>query len=293
VVIAHEGRIVAERYAEGFAADAPLLGWSMSKSLANVLVGRLVGAGDLALDQADLLPQWEDDERAEITVEELLQMRSGLAFEEVYEIGTDATEMLYTPGSVAALPASEPLVAAPGTTWSYSSGTTNILCEVARSALGVDGPQMLTDQVFEPLGMASAVMEPDATGLPVCSSFTYATARDWAKLGQLFLDEGFWNGERFLPKDWVRFSTAPVELETEEPYGAQWWLNAGPEGGLRMPSVPADAFWASGNEGQQVAVIPSADLVVVRLGLSRGYEGIAWGLEPLLGGALRAVAQPG
>lgn len=289
VVVAHRGRIVAERYADGFNAGTPLLGWSMSKSLANVLVGRLVGAGSLELDQSSLLAGWAADERSEITLEQLLQMRSGLAFDEVYEIGTDATEMLYTPGSVTALPASEPLVAAPGSRWSYSSGTTNVLCEVARAALGVDGPDMLTAQVFKPLGMTSAVMEPDAVGLPVCSSFTYATGRDWAKLGQLFLDDGLVDGERFLPEDWVEFSTTPVELATAEPYGAQWWLNEGPSGELRMPSVPADAYWASGNEGQQVVVIPSADLVVVRLGLSRGFDGIDWGLEPLLGGVLEGV----
>ena len=288
VVVVHEGRIVAERYAEGFDADTPLLGWSMSKSIASAAVGRLVGQGVLSLDDDELVAAWEDD-RAAITVDQLLHMASGLEFEEIYDVGTTATEMLFTPGSTAAVAAAQPLVAEPGTRWSYSSGTSNILCEVARDAGGFEGPEMIDELIFDPLGMDSAVMEPDATGLPVCSSFTYATARDWARFGLLYARDGMWMGERLLPEGWVDYTTTPVALDNELPYGAHWWLNTGADGTMRMPTVPADAFWASGNEGQQVVVIPSEDLVVVRLGLSIGYDGIAWGLEPLLQGVLTAI----
>lgn len=289
VVVVHEGRIVAERYAPGFDADTPLIGWSMSKAVASAAVGRLIGQGELALTDDNLLPHWADDERARITVEHLLHMTSGLNFEEIYDVGTLATEMLFTPGSTALPPSREPLVAPPGTRWEYSSGTTNILCEVARQAAGRPGPDMMDELVFEPLGMTTAVMEPDVSGLPVCSSFGYASARDWARFGQLYLQDGVWDGEQLLPEGWVDYSTTPVALDPELPYGAQWWLNEGTDGDLRMPSVPADAYWASGNEGQQTVVIPSEDLVVVRLGLTVGLDGLEWGLEPLLGDVMSAL----
>lgn len=288
VVVVKDGQLIAERYADGFDADTPLLGWSMAKSVANAIVGRLVASGQLALEDDRLLGAWADDERSAITVEHLLQMTDGLAFEEVYDPGTDATQMLFVPGDTGAYAADEPLEHPPGTAWSYSSGTTNILCDLAHRASGL-GPEMAAELVFAPLGMTSAVLEPDISGGLVCSSFMYATARDWARFGQWFLQDGEWAGEQLLPEGWVDWSTTPVDLPTENPYGAQWWLNEGPDGALRMPEVPADAFWASGNEGQQVVVIPSEDLVVVRLGFSGAFSGIDWGLEPMLVGILDAT----
>jgi CubicO group peptidase (beta-lactamase class C family) len=289
VVVAKDGQLIAERYGDGFDADTPLLGWSMAKSVANAIVGRLVAAGQLARDDDQLLGVWADDDRADITVEHLLQMTDGLAFDEVYDPGTDATQMLFVPRNTGAFAAAKPLEASPGTRWSYSSGTTNILCDVAHQASGF-GPELAHDLVFAPLGMTSAVMEPDASGGLVCSSFLYATARDWARFGQWFLQDGEWEGEPLLPDGWVRWSTTPVQLETENPYGAQWWLNEGPDGELRMPGVPADAYWASGNEGQQVVIVPSEDLVVVRLGFSGAFSGIEWGLEPMLVGIIEATS---
>ncbi len=291
VVVAHDGRLVAERYADGFSADTPLLGWSMGKSLANAVIGRLVAAEQLDLDDRNLLPVWSegDDERADITLTHLLQMTSGLAFDEVYDPDTDATRMLFLPGDTAAYAADQPLVAAPGSHWSYSSGTSNILCDVAHDASGL-GTELAHELLFAPLGMASARIEPDATGNLVCSSFPYATARDWARFGQLFLQDGVWEGERLLPDGWVGFSTTPVAVaDPTTPYGAQWWLNTGVDGRRRMPAVPADAYWASGNEGQHVVVVPSADLVVVRLGFSGAFPGVDWGLEPLVAGVIDAV----
>lgn len=289
VVVMHQGQVVAERYADGFDPGTPLLGWSMTKSVANAIVGRLVHQGELAVDEAGLRPEWADDERSEITLAQLLQMRSGLAFEEVYDPNTDATNMLFRPGDTGAYAASQPLVADPGTRWSYSSGTSNIVCDVAAEAAGIPGVDLARELVFTPLGMDSAVLEPDASGGAVCSSFLYATARDWARFGQWFLQDGEWDGEQLLPPDWVEWSTTPVELDTENPYGAHWWLNEGPDGRLRMPDAPADAFWASGNEGQQVVVLPSHDMVVVRLGLTQDVGGVGWGLEPLLAGLVDAL----
>ncbi len=288
VVVLHDGEVVAERYADGFDAGTPLLGWSMGKSLANAMVGRLVAEGVLSLDDTGLLAAWEDDARADIHLDDLLRMTSGLEFEEVYDPDTDATNMLFLPGDTGAFAADKPLVAEPGTSWSYSSGSTNILCDVAQRGAGGD-VSLARDLVFDPIGMTSAVIEPDSSGGLVCSSFPYATARDWARFGQWFLQEGEWEGVQLLPPDWVAYTTTPVQLETEHPYGASWWLNTDHTGRTRMPSVPADAYWASGNEGQQVVVIPSRDLVVVRLGLTADFDGIDWGLETLLVGVLDAL----
>jgi CubicO group peptidase (beta-lactamase class C family) len=289
VVVVKDGQLVAERYGEGFDADTPLIGWSMTKSVASAMVGRLVGTGALGLDDDRLSARWDDDERAEITVEHLLHMTDGLEFDEVYDPNTDATNMLFTPRDTGDFAADKPLLHPPGTSWAYSSGTTNILCDVAHQASGL-GPEMAHELVFEPLGMTSAVMEPDASGGLVCSSYLYATARDWARFGHWFLQDGEWEGERLLPDGWVEYSTTPVDVATDNPYGAQWWLNEGPDGELRMPGVPADAYWASGHEGQQVVVIPSEQLVVVRLGFSGEFSGIEWGLEPMLMGIVDATS---
>ncbi|MEX1177532.1 MAG: serine hydrolase [Nitriliruptor sp.] len=289
VVVVHDGELIAERYGDGFGPDTPLLGWSMGKSIANAIVGRLVADGELDPAADQLLERWEDDARADITLDHLLTMTSGLAFEEVYDPDTDATRMLFRPGDTGAYAAAQDLVAEPGTEWSYSSGTTNILCDLAQDASGL-GTELAHELVFAPLGMASAIIEPDASGGLVCSSFPYATARDWARFGQWFLQDGEWDGQQLLPEGWVERSTTPVELaDPATPYGAQWWLNESSDGQLRMPAVPADAYWASGNEGQQVVVVPSQDLVVVRLGFSGAFSGVEWGLEPLLAGVIDAT----
>lgn len=287
VVVIRDGELIAERYGQGFGPDTRLLGWSMTKSVANAIVGRLVDVGELALDADGLRTEWRDDERAAITLEQLLQMTSGLAFDETYDPDTDATRMLFTPGDAAAYAADQPLLHEPGTTWHYSSGTTNLLCDLAHDASGL-GPEMARELVFAPLGMTSAVMEPDASGSLVCSSYQYATARDWARFGQWFLQDGVWEDERLLPDGWVEASTTPVEAATT-PYGMQWWLNTGAEGQQRMDSVPNDAFWASGHEGQQVVVVPSEELVLVRLGFSGEFDGVDWGLEPLLAEVIDAL----
>lgn len=294
IVVVHGGTVVAERYADGFGPDTPLLGWSMTKSVANAVAGTLVRDGAIGLGDDDLWPGWRDDpddRRRQITVEHLLTMTDGLAFEEVYDPDTDATRMLFRPGDAAADAAAEPLVADPGARWAYSSGTTNLLCDVLARADGGDPASLAARRVFEPLGMTSAVLGTDASGDPVCSSYGYASARDWARFGLLYLQDGSWAGRQLLPEGWVAASTAPVQVPTDEPYGASWWLNSDADGTTRMPSVPADAFWASGNEGQQLVVLPSHDLVVARLGLTRGHGSTGWGLEPLLTGIIEATPE--
>ena len=272
VVVLSGGHVVGERYAEGFDEQTRQLGWSMSKSVANLLTGRLVEAGVVSLDDTGLRPEWTD-ERADISVEDLLRMRAGLAWDETYDLGTPITEMLYLRGDMAGFAASQPPAHPIGQFQQYSSGSTNILCSVLLDRAGADAT-VADDLLFAPLGLTSAVWETDETGLPVCSSYLWATPRDWAALGQFALDDGVWDGERLLPEGWMQESTTavtPAESDADA-YGMSWWLNARPDGSLRFPQLPSDAYWMSGHDGQRVYVVPSADLVVVRMGFSPGVE---------------------
>lgn len=268
VVVVQGGKLVAERYAPGFTAATPQLGWSMAKSAASLLTGRVVKEGKVAVTDAGLRPEWTDD-RSKITVDQLMRMTSGLTWNEDYDLGTAITAMLYLEPDMAKFVASQPLAHAPGTYQQYSSGSTNLLCSVLRqrTGLGVDLPRR---ELFAPLGLSSAVWEPDGSGLPVCSSYLWATPRDWAALGQFALQDGVWGGQRLLPEGWMAATTrSDAVATTEDPgYAAGWWANRLADGTLDQPTLPADTYRASGHDGQRIYVVPSADLVVVRLGFS-------------------------
>ena len=270
VVVVKDGELVAERYADGFDADTTQLGWSMSKSVASLLTGVLVKQGVVSLDDDRLRPEWTD-ERADITVEDLLRMTPGLEWDETYDLGTPITRMLYLEEDMGAYVAGLPLLHAPGSVQQYSSGSTNVLCSVLaeRTGLGADLPRQA---LLEPLGLSSAVFEPDAVGTPVCSSYLWATPRDWAAIGQFALQNGEWNGEQLLPDDWMTQSLTVTEVEqTDDPgYGMGWRVNPMPDGTVRWPGLPEDAFSANGHDGQRVTVVPSEGLVVVRLGFTPG-----------------------
>jgi CubicO group peptidase (beta-lactamase class C family) len=282
VVVLHDGRLVAERYADGFDADTRQLGWSMAKSVTSAMVGRLARQGEVDLADAALLPQWRDDDRAGITVEHLLRMSSGLAWDETYGLGTPVTQMLYASPDMGGYAAAQPLESEPGTVQEYSSGTTNVLCDVLQLRTGL-GPELARELVLAPLGMSSAVLEPDADGGLVCSSYLWATPRDWARFGQLWLQDGQWDGEQLLDPSFVRWSTRPVELAGEdEGHAAHWWVSRRPDGSLRQPLMPADAYWASGHDGQRLVVVPSAGVVVVRLGFDPTREGDELGIDRLV-----------
>ena len=274
ILVVQDGRIVAERYAPGFDATTRFPGWSMTKSVLNALIGILVGENRLSLTDRALMPGWDGtDPRASITLHDLLRMRSGLAFSEVYEdLRSDVIEMLFNRPDTAAFAANRPLAAQPGTTWNYASGTTNILSAIARRVVGEAGyPSWPRQALFAPLGMSSAIIEPDASGTFVASSFMLATARDWARFGQFYLQDGVWGRRRFLPPGWVSFSTTQTPQSPGLIYGAHWWLGLRPElggGTAAAARIPRDAFFAVGHEGQVLTVIPSLRLVVVRLGLS-------------------------
>jgi CubicO group peptidase (beta-lactamase class C family) len=272
VVVVFGGDIVGERYAEGFDAQTRQLGWSMSKSVANLLTGRLVHEGVLSVEDSGLRPEW-DDVRAAVSVEDLLRMRSGLAWDETYDLGTPITRMLYTEGDMAGFAAGQPLSDPVGQRQQYSSGSTNILCSVLLDRAQGDAT-IADDLLFAPMGLSSTVWETDSAGTPVCSSYLWATPRDWAALGELALDDGMWNGERLLPEGWMSASATPVTSARSDAdaYGMSWWTNRRVDGSLRFGGLPADAYWMSGHDGQRVYVVPSADLVVVRMGFSPGVE---------------------
>jgi CubicO group peptidase (beta-lactamase class C family) len=280
VVIVRKGRIVAERYAPGFSRDTPLLGWSMAKSVMNGLVGILIKTGRLALNAPLPVPEWQEpnDPCRRITLDHLLHMSSGLHFDESYGNPlADVTYMLLGVPNMGAYAARKPLEAEPGAKWSYSSGTTNLISRAIRQVVGEAGyPGLPGRALFQPIGMSSAVIEADAAGTLVGSSFMYATARDWAKFGQLYLQGGMWEDRRILPEGWVQYTTAPAPRAPDKEYGAHFWLKIPKEyqSGGQANLIPADAFHAVGHEGQFISIIPSRELVIVRLGLTR-YP-LAW-----------------
>lgn len=281
VVAVHRGRLVGERYAPGFGPDTRLTGWSANKSVTSAMVGVLVDAGRIGLRDPVGLPEWSGDEdpRRELTWDHLLRMSSGLTFAENYADPTShAVQMLF--GSerrargryAASLPLEYPI----DTHWSYSSGTTNVLqYAMLERVFGGDLDAYLRfphERLFGPAGMSSAILEPDASGVYVGSSHGYMTARDWARFGLLFLNEGRVGDQQVLSPEWVRYSATPTPTNAEGRYAAQWWTNAIPTDGSerRFPKLAPNVYMATGFEGQYIVVVPDDDLVVVRLGLDLG-----------------------
>jgi CubicO group peptidase (beta-lactamase class C family) len=267
----------------------------MAKSVTGALVGLAIEEGRLALRAPAPVAAWRapGDPRGAITLDQLLRMSSGLAFSEVYGPGSDATRMLYLEPDMGGFAATKALAAEPDARWSYSSGTTNLLARILREATGGelgDAWAFAFSHLFAPLGMESAVFETDESGSFVGSSYFFATARDWARFGQLFLQDGVWRGRRILPAGWVAYATTPTAAAPRGRYGAQWWLNAGEPGDpedREWPLLPRDAACARGHSGQYVLVIPSHELVVVRLGLS--HRGADHGAEELVGAVIDAL----
>lgn len=295
IVIVHQGKILAERYASGFSAETPLLGWSMTKSVVNALIGILIHQGKLSLEQDNLFPDWwsSNDPRSKITLDQLLRMSSGLAFSEEYSNPlADATTMLFQRGNSAAYAAQSRLTANPDTVCHYASGTSVLLCQLIQQTLGPSWTDYFAfprRALFDPLGMASAILEPDETGIFTGSSFMYATARDWAKFGLLYLQDGIWQGKRILPPGWVTYSTTPNP--TYPGYAAHFWRQVPQSFASQQqpkPAWPADAYLASGYQGQFVTVIPAHDLVVVRLGLAQRRK--SWDHESFIDQVIQALA---
>lgn len=267
VLIVQGGRLVFERYGDGGAADRTQASWSMAKSITQALAGILALDGKLDIHAPADAPEWRGagDPRAAITVDQLLRMSSGLAFVEDYVDGSmsDVLTMLYGEGKADAAyyAASLPLAHAPGSHFSYSSGTTNIVSRCLSRALGLYGKDFdafMRERLFEPLGMMSPQPKFDEAGTFIGSSYCFCTAQDFARFGLLYLRDGVWDGRRILPEGWVDYARTPTWQQpgADDPYGAHWWLSVGGPG----------SFSANGYEGQFIVVAPDLDLVVVRLG---------------------------
>lgn len=274
IAVIRDGKLVAESYGPGFDADTPLLGWSMTKSVIATLIGMRIAEGRMSLEKIELLPEWKSDERAKISLANLMAMNSGLRFDEDYGTVTDVTRMLYLEPDMAGFAASLPLKTAPGTKFNYSSGTANILSELFMDSFASREEALAYPRLalFGPLGMSSAILEVDASGVFAGSSYMYATARDWARLGAFLADGGNLYGKPVLPADYISFMRK-ARPESEGRYGsAQVWLQVN---GVKSgeDGIPEDAFWMSGHDGQNLMIVPSMHLAVVRLGLTPSRAG--------------------
>ena len=312
IVVVDHGRIVGERYATGFRPSTPLLGWSMTKTVMAGVIGLLIKDGKLTLDQAGF---WKgNDGRERIRLKDLLAMSSGLQWNEGYGAVSDVTSMLYLQSDMAKFARSPPLAHPPGETWLYSSGTAVILTSIAQDALA-QAPKKPTDfaasthapaeptdlasyintRLFGPIGITTAIIEPDEHGTLVGSSYMYATARDWARYGQFLLQDGTWGGDDLLPAGYVAMMAEPVAASKGQYGKGQTWLwgsdavtpGVNPDAAF---GIPPDTFWMSGHDGQTVTIIKSRGLVIVRLGLTP-YEA-GYSPQPLVKAILEATKTP-
>lgn len=274
ILVIYDGQIIAEKYAPGFDKNTRQLGWSMAKSITNSLIGILVRDGKLSLNDAPPFEEWKNDDRRAITIHNLMQMSSGLLWEENYSKPSDATNMLFKAKDAGLLASQSPYESEAGKVFEYSSGTSNILAWMVRHSVGDSAyHSFAATRLFKKTGMNSMILEPDAGGTFVGSSYAFGTARDWARFGLLFLNDGMFNGERILPEGWAEYSSTPCEGAKIGQYGAQFWLNAGAKNNPKdrtYPDVPTDLYWADGYEGQNVFILPSKDLVIVKLSQSSG-----------------------
>jgi CubicO group peptidase (beta-lactamase class C family) len=269
----HRGRLVFERYASGRGPDDTFPSWSMAKSMLHAVTGPLVAEGRLELHAAAPIPAWRGagDPRGAITLEHLLRMVDGLDFVELYEPTgrSDVVDMLFRAGrdDVAAYATARPLAHRPGSYWSYSSGTSNVVAAIVGAVVGGgrDGMErFLRRTLFDPIGMTSAKPRFDAAGTFIGSSYVFATARDFARFGLLYLRDGCWDGTRVLPAGWVDHARSETPASIGR-YGAHWWLALDGSG----------IFTANGFQGQYVVVDPGRDLVLVRLGVSSPVQRVA------------------
>jgi len=289
VVIVQGGRLVLERYASGFGPDTAMISWSVAKSITQALVGIAVAKGLVDIDRPMGNPRWaRGDPRAAITWRQWMNMVDGQQFREIGVTSVtehDSARMLFGQGRLdaAAFAAALPLIHPPGKRWNYNSGGVTLMADALGRlfAPGVTAPaerrarmtEVMTRELFGPLGMTSASPQFDAAGTFLGSALFYATARDYARFGLLYLRDGVWEGRRLLPAGWVDVARTGTRAERGGRYGAGWWIE--PASGADLPpefrsftsSAAADVFYAQGFQGQLIVVVPSRDLVVVRLGL--------------------------
>ena len=265
VVVVRDGRIIGEAYAEGFDAATPLLGWSMTKTVTAGLIGSLIQDGRMSVTDTltDSFPDWAKDGRKDITVADMLAMSSGLDWNEEYGNVSDVTRMLYLQDDMAGFASARPLGSSVGDRFSYSSGTSTMLSRVWQDKAGEGALTYPQEALFGPLGMTSAILETDADDTFVGSSYMYATARDWARFGQLLLQKGMWDGNRILPAGFTDWMFEPTETSGGTYARGHLWVESPGD----LPPYE-DAVWLQGHDGQFIGIFPSQNMVVVRMGLT-------------------------
>jgi CubicO group peptidase (beta-lactamase class C family) len=265
VVVVYKDQIIAEKYGDGFSKDSRILGWSMTKSIMSTVFGVLQHQKKINIQDKAPIESWQKDARKKITINNLLQMNSGLEWDENYDEISDATKMLFLERNMTKMQEEKLLKYETNFSWNYSSGTTNLLSGILRKQFPTHQAYLdfwYTDFI-DKIGMNSMVVETDLAGNYVASSYAWAMARDWAKFGLLYLHNGNWNGEELFNKKWVDYVTTPTPTSNGT-YGAQFWLNAEKQ----FKEVPANMYFADGYQGQRVYILPDQDLVIVRFGLS-------------------------
>ncbi|MFT5257035.1 MAG: hypothetical protein ACI9KF_000660 [Arenicella sp.] len=268
VVVIYKDQMILEKYADGFDKDSRILGWSMTKSLMSTVFGVLAHQNKIDIQNKAPIASWQKDARKNITINNLLQMNSGLEWDENYDEISDATKMLFLERDMTKMQAEKPLQSKTNASWNYSSGTSNLLSGILRDQFKTHQEYLdfwYTDFI-DKIGMNSMVVETDLAGNYVASSYAWATARDWAKFGLLYLHNGNWNGQELFTKKWVDYVTTPTPTSNGT-YGAQFWLNAEKQ----FKDVPKNMYFADGYQGQRVYVLPDEELVIVRFGLS-GFD---------------------
>ena len=301
VVVVKDGRIIAERYADGIGIDTPLLGFSATKSVIAALTGILVRKGALTLDQPAPVAAWQNpgDSRHAITVDHLLRHTAGLAIGSSLQASlTSALEpvnqMKFMVSDMAAYAESFNLETPPGSVWNYNDGNYIVLSRLIRNAVGGHASDVLRfarQELFAPLGMHNVTLEFDASGNPEGSSQMLASARDWARFGMLYLNDGVVGGKRILPEGWVKYSASPTP-NAFVGYGAGFWTDLGDSFGANYRiehGMPRDAFFAKGTIGQYVVIIPSERLVIARLGRSPNWPAEADGVFQLVSDVVAAT----
>ena len=270
VLVLYKDKIVAEQYDKNFDKNSKILGWSMTKSVTQAVFGILQKQKKIDIYQPAPIVEWKNDERKNITINDLLHMNSGLEWEEDYTKICDATQMLFQATDMTQSQLLKPAKSKPNTHWNYSSGTTNLLSGILRNQFRTH--QEYLDfwyaELIDKIGMHSMIIETDMTGNFVGSSYGWATTRDWSKFGLLYLHNGNWNGTQILDKSWVDYTRVPAK-NSDGIYGAHFWLNAGG----RYPDAPRDLYSCDGFQGQKLFIIPSNNLVIVRMGLKGQEDG--------------------
>lgn len=266
VAVAYRNQLIAERYRDGFSEQNRFLSWSMAKSITHALAGILVRKGQLDIHQPINLPEWQHDDRSQITLNHLMHMNAGQEWNENYGNLSDVTLMLHKSADMARFSMQKKSVAPPDSLWLYNSGATNIVSLQIRRIIDNDADYYAFPrrELFNPLGMRSAIFETDASGTFVGSSYVYASMRDYVRFGLLYLNKGNWLGNQLLPEGWTDQAMQPAGGSGGR-YGSLFWLNRSGD----YPDAPADLFMCRGHDGQYIYIIPSMQLVIVRTGFSK------------------------